>query len=252
MRISKVRVEGYRCVEDVTIAFDDLTVLVGAGGVGKSAFLRAMEWFFDDTPLDGEDMHLPQGDERHHADQLTVTVSFDSLNAAGREVLGRYGGDKITTFTRTGRPGENSKLSGTALVCRDFDDIRAESDGRKRRALFTRLVETRGDEFGFTKPAPSRVADADLIMERFERANPTRCELEEADASHLFGWVVDPSFGIASITSSWEQPLRPLTRWERVVTRLCLVCSRASEILMRTLSARWTSFRLKLRRRWGR
>lgn len=53
MRISKVRVEGYRCVEDVAIDFDDLTALVGSGGVGKSAFLRAMEWFFDDTPLDG-------------------------------------------------------------------------------------------------------------------------------------------------------------------------------------------------------
>ncbi len=192
MRISKVRVEGYRCVQDVTIDFDDLTALVGAGGVGKSAFLRAMEWFFDDTPLDGEDMHLPQDSEGHHADQLTVTVSFDSLSAADRGVLGRYGGDETTTFTRTGRPGENSKLSGTALVCRDFDDIRAESDGRKRRVLFAQLVETRGDEFGFTMPAPTRVADADLMMEQFERANPTRCEFEEADASHLFGWGGGP------------------------------------------------------------
>ncbi len=83
-------------------------------------------------------------------------------------------------------------LSGTALVCRDFDAIRAETDGRKRRARFADFVEARGGEFGFTKPAPSRVAEADIAMEEFERANPTRCEVEEQDASHLFGWGGGP------------------------------------------------------------
>lgn len=52
MRISQVRVQGYRCIEDLTIDFDELTALIGTGGVGKSAFLRALEWFFDDTSLD--------------------------------------------------------------------------------------------------------------------------------------------------------------------------------------------------------
>jgi putative ATP-dependent endonuclease of OLD family len=70
MRISKVRVQGYRCIEDASIDFDDLTALIGAGGVGKSAFLRAIEWFFDDTTLDEEDLHLPQGNDSARADQL--------------------------------------------------------------------------------------------------------------------------------------------------------------------------------------
>jgi putative ATP-dependent endonuclease of OLD family len=192
MRISKVRVQGYRCIDDVTIDFDDLTALIGVGGVGKSAFHRAIEWFFDDTTLDEEDLHLPQGDDPVHADRLIVTVSFASLSAGDRAGLGRYGGSKITTFTRIGRPGEPSMLSGTALVCRDFDAIRAETDGRKRRARFADFVEARGEEFGFTKPAPSRVAEADIAMEEFERANPTRCEVEEQDASHLFGWGGGP------------------------------------------------------------
>lgn len=192
MRISKVRVQGYRCIEDASIDFDDLTALIGAGGVGKSAFLRAIEWFFDDTTLDEEDLYLPQGNDSDRADQLVVTVSFDSLNSADKEILGRYGGGDTTTFTRIGRPGENSKLSGTALVCHEFDAIRAETDGRKRRARFSEFVEARGDEFGFAKPAPSRVAEADLAMEEFERANPTQCDIEDGDASHLFGWGGGP------------------------------------------------------------
>ena len=223
MRISRFEVQGYRCIDDVAIDFDDLTALVGAGGVGESAFLRAIEWFFDDTPLDGEDMYLPQDDDHDRADRLIVTVSFDSLNAADREVLGRYGGDKTTTFTRTVRPDENSKLSGTALVCREFDGVRAEPDGRKRRTLFTQLVETRGDEFGFAKPAPSRVADADLMMEQFERATQRGVSLKRGMLAIYLAGAVDPSSEIASITFSWVQPLRPPRRWEALVTRLCPV-----------------------------
>lgn len=35
MKISEVRVQGYRCIEDLSILFDDLTALIGTGGVGK-------------------------------------------------------------------------------------------------------------------------------------------------------------------------------------------------------------------------
>jgi putative ATP-dependent endonuclease of the OLD family len=192
MRISRVRVQGYRCIKDLSIDFDELTALIGSGGVGKSAFLRALEWFFDETTIDEEDLYLAPGDDSDRSERLTVTVSFDSLDDADRAVLDRYGGEGTTTFIRTGRPGEKSKLSGTALVCPDFDEIRAEADGRKRKALFASFVEKRGAEFGFTKPVPRKVDEVDLALEQFERANPTRCELAEGDASHLFGWGGGP------------------------------------------------------------
>jgi putative ATP-dependent endonuclease of the OLD family len=192
MKISEVRVQGYRCIEDLSISFDDLTALIGTGGVGKSAFLRALEWFFDDTALDEEDLFLSYGDDPTRTEELIVTVSFDSLGPSDKEVLGRYGGGDTTTFTRIGRPTEKSKLSGTALRCPDFDAIRAETDGRKRRGLFATFVEERGEDFGFQSPAPTKVADADLMMEEFERANPLRCEVDNEDASHLFGWGGGP------------------------------------------------------------
>jgi putative ATP-dependent endonuclease of OLD family len=191
MRISKVRVQGYRCIEDLSISFDDLTALIGTGGVGKSAFLRALEWFFDDTHLDEEDLFLSYGDDPVRAEELIVTVSFDLLGAADKEILGRYGGGETTTFTRIGRPGEKSKLSGTALRCPDFAEIRAEVDGRKRKGLFAAFVEERGQDFGF-ESAPRKIAEVDLMMDEFERANPSRCEVENDDANHLFGWGGGP------------------------------------------------------------
>jgi putative ATP-dependent endonuclease of OLD family len=192
VRISQVRVEGYRCIKDMTIDFDELTALIGSGGVGKSAFLRALEWFFDETTLDEEDLYLAPGEDSARSEQLTVTVSFDSLDAADKAVLDRYGAEGTTTFTRTGRPGEKSKLSGTALVCPDFAPIRAETDGRKRKTAFAAFAEQRAADFDFPTPLPRKIEEIDLLLEQFERANPTRCELAEGDASHLFGWGGGP------------------------------------------------------------
>lgn len=192
MKISTVRVQGFRCVDDLELDFHALTALVGAGGVGKSTILRALKWFFDDSGMDEDDLHLPQGEGAEPVEEFRVTVSFDSLNDGDREVLARYGRGQTTTFTRIGRPAEKSKLSGKALICEDFIPIRAETDGRKRKGLFAALVKEHGAQFGFSEPVPRRVDEVDLMMEEFERANPKRCVEASDDAGHLFGAVGGP------------------------------------------------------------
>lgn len=42
MRINRVRVQGFRCLEDVDVPFGDVTTLIGPNGVGKSSLLRAL------------------------------------------------------------------------------------------------------------------------------------------------------------------------------------------------------------------
>lgn len=41
MRLGEVKVQGFRCLEDVTLAFDELTILLGSNSTGKSSLLRA-------------------------------------------------------------------------------------------------------------------------------------------------------------------------------------------------------------------
>ncbi len=43
MRIASLYVDHFRCLKDVRLYLDPLTVLVGKNGTGKSAFLRALE-----------------------------------------------------------------------------------------------------------------------------------------------------------------------------------------------------------------
>ncbi|MFC5055402.1 AAA family ATPase [Saccharothrix xinjiangensis] len=43
MRIARVRIRNFRCLEDVEVRFDEVTTLIGPNGVGKSTVLRALD-----------------------------------------------------------------------------------------------------------------------------------------------------------------------------------------------------------------
>lgn len=50
--LTRLRIENYRCLHDVTIDFEPLTVLVGANGSGKSAILSALSRDLAPTPAE--------------------------------------------------------------------------------------------------------------------------------------------------------------------------------------------------------
>lgn len=189
MRLSSAHVQGYRCVRDEAIDFGDLTALVGSGGVGKSAFLRAIDWCINELPADEADLHRdPEGDA---AEAIVVTLTLDCLEAHDREVLGRYCVGDTTTIIRSWRPGEEAKLSGSAYFFPGFDAAR-KLKGAQRRRLYQDLHRREGTVRGFVQPMAKTVAEADEHMDRYERENPGECELRPASASHLFGFSGGP------------------------------------------------------------
>jgi putative ATP-dependent endonuclease of OLD family len=189
MRLTAAHVQGYRCVRDEAIHFGDLTALVGSGGVGKSAFLRAIDWCINELPPDEADLHRdPDGNA---AEAIVVTLTLDSLEQADRDVLGRYGAGETTTIVRSWRPGEAARLTGYAHFFPGFDEVR-KTKGAQRRRLYQELYGREGERRGFVQPVAKTVAEVDEHMERFERANPGECELRPAGIGHLFGAGAGP------------------------------------------------------------
>ena len=45
MKIEKIRIENFRCFEDVEIPLDDYTCFIGPNGSGKSTVLQALNFF---------------------------------------------------------------------------------------------------------------------------------------------------------------------------------------------------------------
>jgi len=56
MIIESVYIENFRCIKKAQLNCDDLTVVIGRNGSGKSSFLKAIDIFYDvNTPITGED-----------------------------------------------------------------------------------------------------------------------------------------------------------------------------------------------------
>lgn len=190
MKLIKARVEGYRCVKDETVDFGPLTALVGSGGVGKSALLRAIDWCVNERP--GEDEDLYRDPEGNAAERIVVTLHFADIGEPEAEALGPYAAGDQTTIARIWEPGESPVLSGSAYFYEPFDAVRAEK-GAKKTAAYKALFDAEGQEKGYPTPRATKVADVEAHMAQFERENvDTLCELRPPEATHLYGFTSGP------------------------------------------------------------
>ncbi len=56
MQLKNARIKNFRCLRDTIVDFDDLTIMIGANGTGKSSILHALDFFFHGDPLEAEDV----------------------------------------------------------------------------------------------------------------------------------------------------------------------------------------------------
>ena len=190
MRIAKAKIKGYRCISQLAIDFDDLTAIVGSGGVGKSTILNALDWFFRGGELEERDLHfIGEGEEQE--EEIFVAVTFADLNDADREALGAYVEGETTTLTRSWSEASGQKLSGNALVFEAFDDIRAAENVADLRSRYRKLYDERGEELGLPAPITKR-EDLERAMEVWEREHPDQCVIRTKDARHLGGFTGTP------------------------------------------------------------
>lgn len=181
MRLLSIRIENYRCFDDVTIRFDDLTVLVGANGSGKSTALRAIEWFFNGADLERDDVF------RHQEGAIVrVSATFGEFTPNDREALGAYARGDTAILSRVWSTADGMKLTGRAFTFPAFDDIRAIEGAVPRRSAYNDYVAAHPELA--LEPAANREELA-AAMAAFEQAHPDLLEPTEAEATHLFGFV---------------------------------------------------------------
>lgn len=184
MRISSVRGERYRCIDDLTVDFGDLTVLIGANGTGKSSLLYALEWFFAGGPLDLEDIcgHGPE-------ESISVAVSFTDFTPADREVLGNYLVDEEATFWRTWSEKEGDKLSGRGLAYPPFESIREHTKAMDLRNAY---AEIRSQQLELQLPTANSRDAAIEAMQAWEDGHKDKLQPATISATHLFGFTGGP------------------------------------------------------------
>lgn len=189
MRMSKVRVRRYRCIDDLSVEVSDYMVLVGANGSGKSSLLYALDWFFNGVSPSVDDLHSTVATQIAGTthDEIDVEVTFDDLNAEDRIQLGRYGRGTTAVFRRCwNATDKKEKLLGNSRQGPGFAAMRVggvKSPEMKERYEAARLV----------CPTLPSVTTMDKILAALDEweldpANQdTMEEVEAVDATHMFG-----------------------------------------------------------------
>lgn len=186
MRISVVRIQNFRCLEDVEVKFDQITTFVGPNGAGKSSVLRAMDWFFNAdsaAALDVDDVYAgaaPDG-------RIQVQVTFDDLSNSDRDALGpKYAPASAATFTvtRTWQAGID-KTTGRGKVFPDFIPLRKIVDKMQLRAGFNEYREAH-PEMNLAKGTAAPQIESEMRL--WESQNASLLVDHELDDTHFFGF----------------------------------------------------------------
>lgn len=184
MRLASVRIQNYRCLHDIELVIDDLTVLIGANGTGKSSVLRALRWFFEGGPLEPDDVCGQDPDST-----VSVSATFTQFSQADREALGSYAAGDSATFWRTWSQEHGEKLTGRGLAYPPFERVREHTRASDLRQAYLRLRE---EDASLGLPGVRSADAAREVMKEWESRNDDRLEQATSSATHLFGVAGQP------------------------------------------------------------
>lgn len=181
----KVKIKNYRCLEDVEVAFSDITTLIGPNGAGKSSVLRALDWFFNGgkaVNLTEDDIHVG-GEPRC----ITVEVEFGELSPDDRAALGVLGstsGDSVVV----GRSweGGTGRCWAWARAYPLFEHLRSTTGAMEKR---DRYRDLRADHPELDLPPARSVAEVDRGLLEWEARHPDALEDQRLECAALFGFA---------------------------------------------------------------
>ncbi|MEW1959570.1 AAA family ATPase [Kineococcus sp. NPDC059986] len=188
MRIASATIRNFRSIAEMTVELDDYTVLVGANGAGKSTVLYALQWFFDGSPLDNEDVHRRPGENLDDDLDVSVSVTFEDLTSCDRQRLGKYGRGRTATFRRTRLEDGKSKVVGNSRQGPGFITVREGKTVAEVRPAYATLRDRipKLPDLG-ASPKKNECVDALTAWEDNPANAGNLVDVADEDASHLFG-----------------------------------------------------------------
>jgi putative ATP-dependent endonuclease of OLD family len=182
MRVKSIRVQNFRCIRDETLNCEDLTVLIGANGSGKSSFLRALDMFYNpNAKYSEEDFYA-----RDTSKNIKIAVTFDNLSEGEKQIFKKYveGGELSVEKELTWPPSRGSqKYYGMSLMNPDFQAFR-EAEGVNLRREYEKLREM--GKYS-SLPSYSNKESAEAILKEWEETHPEECE-RRRDEGQFFGF----------------------------------------------------------------
>lgn len=183
MRIKSVHIENYRCVLSQTFDLNDLTILVGANGAGKSTFLRAIDLFYAASPVVTADDFFA-GDLTK---SIVISLTFKGLTEKAKERFVKYlRDDELTVDMVIVWNNEKPIISyhGSRLQNPDFMPVYAEKSKTQARTIYN---EIRQQEAYSDLPTVRNYDEVQAALQAWEEEHPDQCE-RRRDDGQFFGF----------------------------------------------------------------
>jgi len=123
MLIKSIGVKNFRSILDEALHFDNLTVLVGTNGSGKSSFLHSLELFQVKQPkIASDDFYNKNTD-----DEIVFSITFTNLSESAKEKFSKYVQNDELTVERIFQFSDgkiSSTYHGSTLQNPDFTKFR--------------------------------------------------------------------------------------------------------------------------------
>lgn len=156
MRLKRARIRNYRSLRDVSIEFDNHTVLVGGNGTGKSSILRALELFFaPSAKVSDNDFYAT-----NTTSEIDISITFDELSNDDLHTFSSNTHEDTLTIARVfSSVSREGKYFTYSLQHAPFSEIRDASTATGKRNAYNKI---RSDDSSSYAALPS-VTKADDI-----------------------------------------------------------------------------------------
>jgi len=173
MLIKSIEVKNFRSIKDECLNCDNLTVLVGRNGSGKSSFLYAIETFYDiAAPVSGEDFF-----GRDRTSPIEIRVTYGELREDEKDEFRPYINDDGLIVTKR-ISSENDHITqryyAATLQIPQFAEIRAKSGKRERISAWNELVDK--NELPDLSIRAKNADEVEQLMTEYERSHPELME----------------------------------------------------------------------------
>jgi len=182
MIIKSLRIQNFRCLKDVTLTCEMLTMLIGPNGSGKSSIIKSLELFYNPNAKYTEDDFY----NKNITQPIEIAVTFSDLTAGESKLFSKYIGDSemiVEKVLSWPMKAGSQKYYGIIFKNPDFDSFRNAKGIPELRSRYKELRE--GDYRDL--PDYSNKDTALAALQNWEENNPNKCK-RRRDDGQFFGF----------------------------------------------------------------
>ena len=183
MIVKALHVKNFRSILDERIDCDNLTVLVGRNGTGKSSFLRALEIFYDPkAAVTAEDFYAEDTIK-----EIEIVVTFTDLGTEEESLFAPYldGNGLIVARIFSVTAKKSGTYHGMRFQNPDFTEIRTAGGKPEIRNKYS---EVRNLPKYSALPTARNADQVEEELKKWEAANPGSCT-RMRDDGQFFGFT---------------------------------------------------------------